>query len=96
MLPREWESQQDSYGMLHHAFATVGVNTFGMIDAVINDKPRMAPLTMSTMPLSAKRSISNISWRLMCWRLAIAFLLVQQSWQPRCVTGIKKSGSVAV
>ncbi|MDC0575539.1 hypothetical protein OAO51_02360 [Nitrosomonadaceae bacterium] len=41
-LPDTREGKLDFYNALHHAFVTVGVNTTGMIDAVINDKPGIA------------------------------------------------------
>lgn len=44
-LPGERGSQEDLYNALYHTFATIGVNTSGMIDAIINDKPVIALLT---------------------------------------------------
>lgn len=38
-LPDSDESLQDFYNSLHHSTATVGINTTGMVDAVIVDKP---------------------------------------------------------
>ncbi len=41
-LPDTQEGKQDFFNALHCAFATVGVNTSGMIDATIMDKPCVA------------------------------------------------------
>lgn len=42
ILPDTSEGAVDFYNALHHAFAVVAVNTSGMIDAIINDKPVIA------------------------------------------------------
>ena len=44
-IPDSEESQVDFYNSLRHCVATVGVNTTGMIDAVINDRPCVTVMT---------------------------------------------------
>lgn len=44
-LPEDDETQADFFDMLYYCTATIGINTSGMIDAVINDKPCIAVMT---------------------------------------------------
>jgi len=44
-LPDSMESMQDFFNTLYHSVTTVGINTSGMIDAVIVDKPCVSILT---------------------------------------------------
>jgi hypothetical protein len=44
-LPETKESQRDFYNTIYHCMLTIGINTSGMIDAIINDKPCITILT---------------------------------------------------
>ncbi len=44
-LPEADQTQIDFFNMLHHSQLTIGVNTSGMIDAIINNKPTISVLT---------------------------------------------------
>jgi hypothetical protein len=44
-LPEEENSQRDFLNMLCHSILTIGINTSGMIDAVINKKPCLTIMT---------------------------------------------------
>jgi len=49
-LPESEESIQDFYNTLHHCVLAVGINTSGMIDAVVADKPCVTIMTERYKP----------------------------------------------